>query len=148
LTEAEDPTGALLPEGARLTPLGRFLRRSGLDTLLQLANVLAGTMSLVGPEPLPPSYLPSYTPAQRRRHDVRPGMTGLAQVEGRTLTAWEDIFTLDLRYVDHLSFTGDCGILFKTLVILARGGEISVHGRDALSPYDEIVARREGAEDV
>lgn len=148
LTADEDPTGALLPEAKRLTPLGRFLRRSGLDTVLQLANVLIGSMSLVGPEPLPPSYLASYTPAQRRRHDVRPGMTGLAQVEGHALTAWEDIFALDLRYVDHLSFIDDCVILLKTLAILVRGGRISVHNRDNLSPFDEIVARREGAEDV
>jgi lipopolysaccharide/colanic/teichoic acid biosynthesis glycosyltransferase/glycosyltransferase involved in cell wall biosynthesis len=148
LNAAEDPTGALLPDAARLTPLGRALRRSGADAVLQLINVLIGTMSLVGPEPLPPSYLASYTPAQRRRHDVRPGMTGLAQVEGRTLTAWEEIFARDLTYVDHLSFTGDLALIFKTLLILARGGNIATHGRDALSPYDEIVARREGAEDV
>jgi lipopolysaccharide/colanic/teichoic acid biosynthesis glycosyltransferase len=75
-------------------------------------------------------------------------MTGLAQVEGRALTAWEDIFDLDLAYVDQVSFTGDCGILFRTLMILIRGGDISVHGHAALSPFDEIVARREGAEDV
>jgi len=148
LTDGEDPTGALLPEHGRQTEFGRLLRRSGFDAVLQFVNVLMGAMSLVGPEPLPPSYLHTYTQAQRRRHDVRPGMTGLAQVDGRNHATWEDIFAADLAYVDRLSFGLDCAILLRTLMILLRGGDVTTHGRDSLPPFTEIVARREGAEDI
>jgi len=147
LTDAEDPTGALLPEDARLTSFGRFLRKSGLHALPELVNVLFGTMSLVGPRPLPPGYQPHYTPAQRRRHDLRPGMTGLAQVDGRDAATWEEIFTLDLTYIDNVSLGLDMAILFKTLFALLRGRSVATLGRN-LPPFDEIMARREGAEDV
>ena len=108
---------------ARLTRLGRFLRASSLDELPELLHVLAGTMSLVGPRPLPTRYLPRYSPEQARRHEVRPGITGWAQVHGRNLLSWEDKFAYDVWYVDHQSFLLDIKILFLTVttVLGARG---------------------------
>ena len=108
---------------ARLTRLGRFLRASSLDELPELLHVLAGTMSLVGPRPLPTRYLPRYSPEQARRHEVRPGITGWAQVHGRNLLSWEDKFAYDVWYVDHRSFLLDIKILFLTVatVLGARG---------------------------
>ena len=107
----------------RLTRLGRFLRASSLDELPELLHVLAGTMSLVGPRPLPTRYLPRYSPEQARRHDVRPGITGWAQVHGRNLLSWEDKFAYDVWYVDHRSLLLDVKILFLTVatVLGARG---------------------------
>ena len=107
----------------RLTRLGRFLRASSLDELPELLHVLAGTMSLVGPRPLPTRYLPRYSPEQARRHEVRPGITGWAQVHGRNLLAWEDKFAYDVWYVDHQSLLLDIKILFLTVaaVLGARG---------------------------
>ena len=107
----------------RLTRLGRFLRASSLDELPELLHVLAGTMSLVGPRPLPTRYLPRYSPEQARRHEVRPGITGWAQVHGRNLLSWEDKFAYDVWYVDHRSLLLDVKILFLTVatVLGARG---------------------------
>ncbi|MBQ6338402.1 MAG: sugar transferase [Kiritimatiellae bacterium] len=107
----------------RLTRLGRFLRASSLDELPELLHVLAGTMSLVGPRPLPTRYLPRYSPEQARRHEVRPGITGWAQVHGRNLLSWEDKFAYDVWYVDHRSLFLDVKILFLTVatVLGARG---------------------------
>jgi lipopolysaccharide/colanic/teichoic acid biosynthesis glycosyltransferase len=107
----------------RLTRLGRFLRASSLDELPELLHVLAGTMSLVGPRPLPTRYLPRYSPEQARRHEVRPGITGWAQVHGRNQVSWEDKFAYDVWYVDHRSLLLDIKILFMTVlpVLFARG---------------------------
>ena len=107
----------------RLTRLGRFLRASSLDELPELLHVLAGTMSLVGPRPLPTRYLPRYSPEQARRHEVRPGITGWAQVHGRNQVSWEDKFAYDVWYVDHRSLLLDVKILFMTVlpVLFARG---------------------------
>jgi lipopolysaccharide/colanic/teichoic acid biosynthesis glycosyltransferase len=123
MTDDRDAAGNLLPDAQRLTPLGRFLRSTSLDELPELVNVLRGEMSLIGPRPLPVLYLDRYTPEQRRRHDVRPGITGLAQVNGRNALSWEERFALDVWYVDHLSFWLDCKILLKTFrVVLSRRG--------------------------
>lgn len=118
-----DEQGRLLSDGERLTPLGDFLRRTSLDELPQLWNVLKGEMSLVGPRPLEFRYLPRYTPEQRRRHDVLPGITGWAQVNGRNAIDWEQKFARDLWYVDHCSLWLDTKILFLTLgkVFSAKG---------------------------
>ena len=107
----------------RLTRLGRFLRASSLDELPELLHVLAGTMSLVGPRPLPTRYLPRYSPEQARRHEVRPGITGWAQVHGRNQVSWEEKFEYDVWYVDHRSLLLDVKILFMTVlpVLFARG---------------------------
>ena len=101
-------------DAERLTRLGRFLRATSLDELPQLLHVLSGKMALVGPRPLPSKYLPRYSPEQARRHEVRPGITGWAQVNGRNALSWEDKFRLDVWYVDHVSFALDVRILFMT----------------------------------
>lgn len=116
-------TGQLLSDAERLGNLGRLLRSSSLDELPELWNVLKGEMSLVGPRPLLMEYLPLYTPEQRRRHDVRPGITGWAQVNGRNALTWEQRFTLDVWYVDHVSLALDAKVLLKTVIgVLTRHG--------------------------
>jgi len=116
-------SGNLLPDRERMTNLGIFLRATSLDELPELFNVLKGDMSLVGPRPLLMKYLDRYTPEQARRHEVRPGITGWAQVNGRNAISWEDKFKLDVWYVDHQSFILDLQILFMTIwKILKREG--------------------------
>lgn len=116
MTEKRDSNGiALLPDAERLTKFGKFLRGTSLDELPELLNVLRGEMSLVGPRPLLMQYLPRYTPEQMRRHEVLPGLTGWAQVNGRNSLEWEEKFALDLWYVDHLSFMLDAKILLLTI---------------------------------
>ena len=124
MTGARDPaTGQLLPDAARLPRLGRWLRATSLDELPQLWNVLRGEMSLVGPRPLLPAYLPLYSPAQARRHLVRPGLTGWAQVNGRNAISWEEKFAYDTWYVDNQSFWLDVRILWRTAGrVLGRRG--------------------------
>jgi lipopolysaccharide/colanic/teichoic acid biosynthesis glycosyltransferase len=123
MSDERDAAGNLLPDARRLTRLGRFLRSASLDELPELVNVVRGEMSLVGPRPLSMLYLDRYTPEQRRRHNVRPGITGLAQVHGRNALSWEERFTLDVWYVDHVSFWLDCKIMLKTFqVVLSRRG--------------------------
>lgn len=123
MREAYTPAGEPLPEEQRLTKLGRRLRATSLDELPELWNVLRGDMSLVGPRPLLMEYLPLYTPEQARRHDVRPGLTGWAQINGRNTLSWEQKFALDVWYVDHQSLRLDLKILFMTLekVVTAEG---------------------------
>ena len=114
MTDRRGPDGSLLPDTERLTPFGRFLRSTSLDDLAQLFNVLRGEMSLVGPRPLLMQYLERYTPEQMRRHDVLPGITGWAQINGRNVLDWEEKFRLDVWYVDHWSFWLDMKILLLT----------------------------------
>ena len=148
MTSATDASGALLSDGARLTPLGRFMRRASLDEVPQLLNVLKGDMCLVGPRPLLVEYMPYYTAEQHRRHEVVPGITGWAQVNGRNALAWEDKFALDVWYVDHLSLGLDAKILLKTVWIIATGRGVSTAGHATYQRLDEIMARRQGAEDA
>ena len=123
MTDEQDKDGKLLPDGERLTPFGRFLRKTSMDELPELFNVIKGDMSIVGPRPLLMQYLNRYTPEQARRHDVRPGITGLAQVNGRNAISWEDKFKLDVWYVDNWSFWLDVKIIFLTIwKILKREG--------------------------
>ena len=133
MTQARGSDGELLPDGDRLTALGRFLRASSLDELPELWNVLKGEMSLVGPRPLLMAYLPLYSPEQARRHEVKPGITGWAQVNGRNALSWEEKFKLDVWYVDHRSLWLDFKILWLTVrkVLLKEG--ISAQG-DATMP--------------
>lgn len=123
MSNAVDAQGNLLPDAERLTPFGQFLRSSSLDELPELWNVLKGEMSLVGPRPLLMEYLPLYSPEQYRRHGVRPGITGWAQVNGRNAISWEDKFALDVWYVDNQSLWLDLKILFMTVkkVMLREG---------------------------
>lgn len=115
MTDERDSEGKLLPDESRMTPIGRFVRSTSLDELPQLLNVLKGDMSLVGPRPLLEKYLPLYSKEQFRRHEVRPGITGWAQVNGRNAISWEKKFELDVWYVDHVSFALDMKILFLTI---------------------------------
>jgi len=115
MTDARDANGQLLPDAERLTKFGRFLRSTSLDELPELINVLKGDMSLVGPRPLLMQYLERYTPEQARRHEVRPGITGWAQINGRNALAWEQKFKLDVWYVDHVSCLLDVKIIALTV---------------------------------
>ncbi|ABY34180.1 MAG TPA: sugar transferase [Chloroflexus aurantiacus] len=128
MTDARDAQGNLLPDDQRLTPFGRFLRSTSLDELPELLCVLRGEMSLVGPRPLLMQYLERYTPEQRRRHEVLPGITGLAQINGRNALSWEQKFAYDVQYVDQLSFWLDVKILFLTLWKVIKREGISQPG--------------------
>ncbi len=129
MTDLRDDSGDLLPDGNRLTALGRFLRATSLDELPTLWNVVRGEMSLVGPRPLLMRYLERYSPEQARRHEVRPGITGWAQVNGRNELSWEEKFELDVWYVDHQSLGLDLAILAKTLRTVLRREGISARGQ-------------------
>lgn len=123
MTDEKDGKGNLLPDEQRLTAFGKKLRSTSLDELPELINILKGDMSIVGPRPLLVKYLPLYNKRQRRRHEVRPGITGLAQVNGRNAISWEEKFEWDVRYVERISFLGDWKIIFKTmLTVLKREG--------------------------
>ena len=135
MTDARDKNGELLSDAERLTPLGCFLRRYSLDELPQLWNVLSGEMSLVGPRPLEMRYLPRYSPEQRRRHLVMPGITGWAQVNGRNALDWERRFAFDLWYVDHRGIGLDLKILFLTAWKVLRADGISHAGQATMSDF-------------
>lgn len=136
MTDERDASGGLLPDAQRLTPFGRFLRASSLDELPELWNVLRGEMSLVGPRPLLMEYLPLYSPEQARRHEVRPGITGWAQVNGRNAISWTDKFALDVWYVDHRSLWLDVRILWLTVrKVLVRDG-ISAAGEATMPRFE------------
>jgi len=145
MTDDCGPDGAPLPDGARLTRLGSLLRRASLDELPQLLNVLRGDMSLVGPRPLLMEYLPLYSAEQARRHEVRPGITGWAQVNGRNALTWPERFRLDVWYVDHRSFLLDLRILALTaLRVLNRRG-INQPGAATMTRFTGNAPGREGA---
>ncbi|OGA24458.1 MAG: hypothetical protein A3I02_05970 [Betaproteobacteria bacterium RIFCSPLOWO2_02_FULL_67_26] len=135
MTDARDGRGDPLPDERRLTATGLWLRRLSLDELPQLINVLRGDMSLVGPRPLLMEYLPLYTPEQARRHDVRPGITGWAQVNGRNAVDWEERFRLDVWYVDHQSPWLDLRILALTLLRVLQARGISEPGAATMSKF-------------
>lgn len=136
MTDARGPGGQLLPDAQRLLPFGKLLRATSIDELPELLNVLKGDMSLVGPRPLLMRYLPLYSPHQARRHEVRPGITGWAQVNGRNAISWEEKFDLDVWYVDHQSFGLDIKILGLTILQVLRRDGISSEGH-ATMPYFE-----------
>jgi sugar transferase EpsL len=130
-----DTDGNLLPDSRRLPPLGVFLRKNSLDELPELFNVLKGDMSFVGPRPLLMQYLDRYTPEQARRHDVKPGITGWAQVNGRNAITWEEKFKLDVWYVDHVSFRLDMKILFMTLIKVIKREGINQPGQATMKEF-------------
>lgn len=123
MTDQRAPDGQLLPDAQRLTRIGQIIRKTSLDELLQLINVIKGDMSLIGPRPLLVQYLPLYNDFQKRRHEVRPGITGLAQVKGRNQLSWDQKFSYDIEYVDHISLWLDLLIAFKTIwtILTAHG---------------------------
>ena len=115
MTDEKDVNGQLLSDSVRLTSFGKFLRSTSIDELPELLNILKGDMSIIGPRPLLVEYLPLYNETQRKRHDVRPGLSGLAQVNGRNAISWEEKFEYDILYVDNLTFINDCRIIYKTI---------------------------------
>jgi sugar transferase EpsL len=135
MSDARDATGALLPDAARLGSFGRFLRKASLDELPQLWNVLCGDMSLVGPRPLLMQYLSRYSAQQARRHDVRPGITGWAQVNGRNALSWEEKFELDVWYVENRSLWLDLKILWLTVRRVADTGDVSATGHATMPEF-------------
>lgn len=123
MTNKKDKDGNLLPDEKRLTSYGKFLRSTSIDEVLEIINILKGDMSIIGPRPLLVKYLPLYNEYQKHRHDVRPGLTGYAQVHGRNAVSWEEKFDMDVKYVQHITFMGDLKILLETVVkVLKRDG--------------------------
>lgn len=125
MNDKKNPDGTLMTDAERLTPLGAFVRKTSLDEIPQLLNVIKGDMSLIGPRPLLPQYLPLYNTFQNRRHEVKPGITGWAQINGRNAISWEQKFEYDVWYVDHISFELDLKILFKTVLKVIKSDGIS-----------------------
>lgn len=136
MRDTRDAQGNLTHPEERVTRLGRLLRRSSLDELPELYNILRGDMSLIGPRPLLKEYIPLYSPEQRRRHSVRPGLTGWAQVNGRNSIAWRDKFSLDLWYIDHMSFRLDCRIVLLTIKKVLAGDDISQKGKATVERFN------------
>ena len=135
MTDERDEQGQLLPDADRLTGFGRWLRSTSLDELPELINVLRGDMSLVGPRPLLMEYLPLYNERQRRRHDVRPGITGWAQVNGRNAITWEEKFELDVWYVEHQSLWLDLRILWRTVIAVLKRSDIEHEGEATMPRF-------------
>jgi sugar transferase EpsL len=135
MTDARDADGNLLPDADRLTPFGRFLRRSSLDELPELVNVLRGKMSFVGPRPLKAIYKDRYNARQMRRHEVRPGITGWAQINGRNATTWEERFELDVWYVEHWSLWLDLKIMLRTVLAAFSGQGVSQEGHATMPDF-------------
>ncbi len=135
MTDARDAQGNLLPDSERLLPLGRFLRNTSLDELPELFNVLKGDMSLVGPRPLLMEYLPLYTPEQMRRHNLKPGITGWAQIHGRNSLTWEEKFELDLWYVDHPNLWTDMCILVSTFIKVLKREGVNAEGHVTMPKF-------------
>lgn len=135
MRDLRDAEGNLLPDEARLTPFGRWLRTTSLDELPELVNVLRGEMSLVGPRPLLMEYLDRYTPEQARRHEVKPGITGWAQIHGRNNLSWDERFKLDVWYVDNWSLWLDVKILWRTLWMVLRREGISAQGHATMPEF-------------
>ena len=147
MSDRRDERGAMLKDEFRLTSLGRFLRAASLDELPGLWSVLKGDMSLVGPRPLLMRYLPRYTPEQMRRHEVKPGITGWAQVNGRNAISWEEKFAFDVWYVDHRSLSFDVRILWLTVLRVVRRRDVNVDAVGTMPEFfgDEARARPDGS---
>ena len=143
MSNRRDENGNLLPDEVRLNQYGRFLRSTSLDELPELINILLGQMSIVGPRPLLVKYLPRYNAQQRRRHEVRPGLTGWAQVNGRNAISWEEKFLLDVEYVDHITFSGDIKILLTTVAKIFKREGIS---SDTAATMEEFMGSPETQE--
>ena len=135
MRDAKDANGASLSDGERLTKLGRILRKTSLDELPEFANVIRGQMSFVGPRPLLEEYLPLYSPEQARRHQVRPGLTGFAQVSGRNALTWQDKFALDVWYVDNWSLRLDLLIIWRTIFMVLTGKGVAADGQATMEPF-------------
>ncbi len=136
MSDKKDKDGNLLPDADRLTPIGAFVRKTSLDEIPQLINVLKGDMAIIGPRPLLPQYLPLYNETQRKRHLVRPGITGWAQVNGRNAISWSKKFELDVWYVENLSFATDLNVFFTTFKKVFKSEGISADGHVTIEPFN------------
>lgn len=136
MTDERDADGKLLPDAERLTKVGKFVRSTSIDELPQLINVLKGDMSLIGPRPLLVQYLPLYSPEQARRHEVRPGISGWAQCNGRNAISWTKKFELDVWYVDHISIKTDLKVLFVTIKIVFQRADINSNTSVTMEPFN------------
>ena len=136
MNDKKDKDGNLLPDADRLTPIGAFVRKTSLDEIPQLINVLKGDMAIIGPRPLLPQYLPLYNETQKRRHNVRPGITGWAQVNGRNAISWSKKFELDVEYVDNLSFLMDVKVFFTTFKKVFKSEGISQDGQATMEMFN------------
>jgi len=142
MTDERDENRKLLPDSKRLTRFGRFLRSASIDELPELFNILKGDMSIIGPRPLAVSYLLYYTEQERKRHSVRPGLSGLAQVNGRNIISWEERFAFDLQYVEKITFKRDLSIILKTIKIAFKMENIGERGIDSPLDFDEYRKRQ------
>lgn len=136
MNDKQDQFGNLLPDDRRLTPIGAFVRKTSLDEIPQLINVLKGDMALIGPRPLLPQYLPLYNDMQRRRHEVRPGITGWAQINGRNAISWQKKFELDVWYVDHVSLKTDLTVFFRTFKKVFKSEGVAAEGHVTTEPFN------------
>lgn len=143
MTDERDENGELLPDHLRLTPFGQFLRKFSLDELPQLYNILKGDMSFVGPRPLLMKYLPYYTDREKKRHNVRPGITGLAQVSGRNNLGWDERLELDVKYVENYSFWLDLKIIFLTIKKVLKSEDVVIDPRSTMKDLDEERSMRQ-----
>lgn len=143
MTNAKDEDGNLLSDEQRLNKYGKFLRSTSLDELPELINIFIGQMSIVGPRPLLVKYLPYYTEEERHRHDVRPGLTGLAQVNGRNGVSWEDKFKMDLEYIANISLLNDIKIIFGTVMVVFKRDGISQEGQATMEDFSEHLKNKE-----
>lgn len=137
MSDKKDENGKLLPDSERLTKFGKILRASSLDELPELVNILKGEMSLIGPRPLAVSYLPYYNEKEKQRHNVRPGLTGLAQINGRNALNWEERFAYDIEYVENITFINDLKILFKTVYKVFKRDGVVTRGTGKTIDFDE-----------
>lgn len=137
MSDKKDENGKLLPDAERLTKFGKILRATSLDELPELVNILKGEMSLIGPRPLAVCYLPYYNEEEKKRHSVRPGLTGLAQINGRNALNWEERFSYDIEYVENISFTNDLKILFKTVYKVFKRDGVVTRGTGKTIDFDE-----------
>lgn len=137
MSDKKDENGELLPDSERLTKFGKILRATSLDEIPELINILKGEMSLIGPRPLAVCYLPYYNEKERHRHDVRPGLTGLAQINGRNAVNWDKRFAYDVEYVNNITFINDCKILFKTFYKVLKRDDVVVTGTGTVIDFDE-----------
>lgn len=133
----KDKNGELLPDSVRLNKYGKILRSTSLDELPELLNIIKGDMSIVGPRPLAVQYLPFYNETEKRRHDVLPGLTGLAQINGRNAANWPERFAYDIEYVNTISFVNDVKIIFKTITKVLHRGDITVRGTGTVIDFDK-----------
>jgi len=137
MTDEKDENGEFLPDTLRLTKFGKFLRATSLDELPELFNILKGEMSFVGPRPLSVKYLPFYSEVEKQRHAVRPGLTGLAQVNGRNTASWEQRFSYDVEYVNNMSLVLDLKIIIKTFLVVLRRNDVVVRGTGKIENFHE-----------